>query len=181
MEESDLIAAAASPRDRRFSELFQAHHPRVQAYLLRRTQDREQARDLAAEVFRLAWERALANGQPDPPWLFVTARNLLANARRASDRADRLRLTVAGELTRDPQPHSPGQGDGLADLRERVRVCLDALPEPQREVLMAHYWDDLSGAECAALLGCSTPAVWMRLSRARAAFQSRYSELEDQT
>ncbi|MDR2454804.1 MAG: sigma-70 family RNA polymerase sigma factor [Bifidobacteriaceae bacterium] len=169
----------AQRRERQFAELFQLHHGRVEGYLLRRVQDRERAQDLAAEVFRVAWTRALEGGVPSPPWLFATARNLLANAWRAEGRAARLEAALATELSRDPNPAMPPQQ--LADLREHVYAGLNELPQRQRELLMARYWDGLTGAECAALIGCPPAAVWMRLSRARAAFKAVYTRLEHET
>jgi RNA polymerase sigma-70 factor (ECF subfamily) len=169
-------------RDQAFAELFRAHYPRVQAYLWRRTLEPELARDLSSEVFRLAWEASLRTAVPTAPWLFVTARNLLANANRAAARSAKLRHLVAGELSRDPNLNTAAVSPAeMTDQQEQVRAALDALPGQQREILMAHYWDGLSGAECAALLGCSTAAVWMRLGRARAAFKDRYATLEDQS
>ncbi|MDR0594954.1 MAG: sigma-70 family RNA polymerase sigma factor [Bifidobacteriaceae bacterium] len=175
-------------RDRAFAELFRAHHQRVLAYLLRRAAEPETARDLTAEVFRLAWERALAGDLPGPPWLFVAARYLLANSNRAEASRRRAQGALVGELTRDPNwagaagspagSPPPGLLDA-DDLGERVRLTLGSLPDAQRELLTAYYWDSLSGAECAALLGCSAPAVWMRLTRARAAFKDLFTASEE--
>jgi RNA polymerase sigma-70 factor (ECF subfamily) len=162
-------------RDRAFAQLFRSQYPRVQAYLLRRVAEPETARDLSAEVFRWAWERALQGEQPGAPWLFVTARNLLANSNRALARWNRAQGALVGELTRDPNL-AASQAD---ELKERVERALAALAPAQRELLAAHYWDGLSGAECAALLGCSIPAVWMRLTRARAAFKDIFVALEE--
>ncbi|MDR1294921.1 MAG: sigma-70 family RNA polymerase sigma factor [Bifidobacteriaceae bacterium] len=178
--------SAPSPtRDAAFAGLFRAQYPRIQAYLHRRTGNPEEARDLAAEVFRLAWERSTGPNPPapippTPGWLFVTARNVLANHLRKAATGERLRVAIVGEMARQPLrgavpgPESPGH-----DPSDRVLAILATLPEPQAELLMAHYWDALSGAECAALLGCSIPAVWMRLSRARAAFRLAYTTVED--
>jgi RNA polymerase sigma-70 factor (ECF subfamily) len=173
---------SAVKRDRAYAELFRAHHRRVEIYLRRRCGQGELARDLAAEVFRIAWERALEGRLPNAPWLFVTARNLLANAWRAEGRVAKLRHVLAVEATRDPNAQTARTAPAdLADQHERVYQALDKLPEPQRELLTAHYWDGLSGAECAALIGCPPAAVWMRLTRARAAFKTIYAKLEDQS
>jgi RNA polymerase sigma-70 factor (ECF subfamily) len=143
----------------------------------------EAARDLAADVFRLAWERAVGPGgsMPSSGWLFVTARNVLANARRKSAREERGRAAIVGGVSRDPVPGAtPGPDHYPADPHGRVTGALAALAEPHREVLMAHYWDGMTASECARLLGCSTPAAWTRLSRARAAFRHAYTTLEVQ-
>jgi RNA polymerase sigma-70 factor (ECF subfamily) len=166
--------------DEVFAEMFKAQYPRIWAYLRRRLTDQELANDITAEVFRLAWEQTQKGGPPDPPWLFVTARNLLSNAYRSEARAAQAGSAMATEMTRDPNrpPQSESQSNA-DDLQERVREALWALPGGQREILIAHYWDGFSGADCAALLGCSIPAAWMRLTRARAAFKTRFTELKD--
>jgi RNA polymerase sigma-70 factor (ECF subfamily) len=191
--DSDHAASQAAPEtpaaagdqatDLAVAALFRAHYPRVEAYLRRRLTDPESARDLAAEVFRLAWERATTppGVVPSAPWCFVTARNLLANARRQATRRAGTMAAIVGELSREPVPGAtagPDQQPG--DPLGHVAVALSALPERHREILMAHYWDGLTGPECAHLLGCSTPAVWMRLTRARNAFRQLYTTLEVQ-
>jgi hypothetical protein len=54
----------SGPRDDAFVDLFRAQYPRILAYLLRRLGEPETARDLAADVFRLAWERGLEGPLP---------------------------------------------------------------------------------------------------------------------
>ncbi|MDR2253299.1 MAG: RNA polymerase sigma factor [Bifidobacteriaceae bacterium] len=175
------VGSGSAAKDNAFANLFRANHPRVLAYIRRRVADSETASDIAADVFRLAWERALADAVPGPPWLFVTARNLVANAWRSAERAARLHREVAGHVARDVFPAAASLSGDSSDLRERVDAALQALPGPQREALLAHYWDGLSAKECAALLGCSSTAARMRLSRARAAFSSHYQQLEEKS
>lgn len=66
----------------------------------------------------------------------------------------------------------------IDEARGRLLVALDRLPSEQRELLMAYYWDELKGADCAALAGCSVGAVWVRLHRARAALRLELDELK---
>ncbi|MGO4229800.1 sigma factor-like helix-turn-helix DNA-binding protein [Arthrobacter sp. YAF34] len=51
----------------------------------------------------------------------------------------------------------------MADVLARLR-------ERDREVLMLSYWDELTTAELAQTLGCSSSAAAVRLHRARRAF-----------
>ncbi|MFT4294389.1 MAG: RNA polymerase sigma factor [Micropruina sp.] len=146
-----------------FVAVYTRDHPRLVGFVLRRTGDRGVAEDVAAEVFRIAWER-IDEAVPTSPWLFVTARNLTMAHHRAAQRsaAVRQRLIDAGLGRSD---------DADGGRSERIGEALEALPAQQRELLTAHYWDGLSGAECAALAGCSVGAVWVRLHRARAALR----------
>jgi RNA polymerase sigma-70 factor (sigma-E family) len=54
---------------------------------------------------------------------------------------------------------------GQADLRLALIGALQALPPRQRAVVVARYWEQLSEAETAALLGCSVSAVKSAASR----------------
>ena len=140
-----------------FIELYQAQYPRVVAYARRRLGTLADAEDCAGEVFRLAWE---SDSTPSVGWLFVTARNIVYSLRRSSLRLSELAVRVARE-----------ESTKVTDGDVGVLDALDELPEADRELLMAYYWDDLTGAQCAQLLGCSAPAVWVRLHRARRALK----------
>jgi RNA polymerase sigma-70 factor (ECF subfamily) len=149
--------------------MYTEEYPRVLAFCRHRVGDLSTAEDLTAEVFRIAWER-LGDDPPGPGWLFVTAKHVMANHRRAAIRLVEVLRVAAREARPSPAPD--------ADLR--VAAAMDALPEAQRTVLLLSYWDELTGAECGAVLGCSVPAVWMRLTRARAAFKTIFTTLEVQ-
>lgn len=160
-----------SDRERaaRFTALYRRDQPRVYAYVLRRSGDRAVAEELTAEVFRTAWERMAAGQDIETGWLFVTARNLLANHHRSLVRLTRLHRAVADELGR---AQASGQDDAVLDT-------LDQLPPAHRDVLLLTYWDGLSAAEAGAVLGCGKAAVWVRLHRARKAFRDLYDSPQE--
>ncbi|MGQ7351469.1 RNA polymerase sigma factor [Quadrisphaera oryzae] len=114
----------------RLTAAVQAHGSDVLAYLQRRVRPTEDAADLLSEVFVIAWRRVDHLPAADEPlrmWLFVTARNVLANhvrgARRADDLAAALRTQLAEQLrTRPPSSSS------LSSVS--VEEALDALPPP---------------------------------------------------
>ena len=62
--------------------MFDEHHPRVLRYALRRCTSAEAAEDAAAEVFLVAWRRVDEVPPDSLPWLFATARRVIANQRR---------------------------------------------------------------------------------------------------
>ena len=152
-------------RSARFTKVYAREHPRVVAFVHRRVGDRGASEELAAEVFRIAWERTLKNGgEITVGWLFVTARNLVGNHYRAEARLSELHRRITEELGRTA---ATGQDSAVLDT-------LDRLPAHHREVLTLSYWDGLSAAEAGAVLGCGAPAVWVRLHRARKAFRDLY-------
>jgi len=145
-------------QDTAFVELYEQQYPRVAAYARRRLGSMPDAEDCAAEVFRLAWEH---DGPVSVGWLFVTARNIVYATGRSNRRLSELCSRIAVE-----------EGTKVSSEDLGVLEALDSLSETDREILMAYYWDDLSGAQCAVLMGCSSAAVWVRLHRARQALKT---------
>jgi RNA polymerase sigma factor (sigma-70 family) len=157
----------------RFEGLFREHYPLVRAYALRRAAP-DAAQDVVADTFLVAWRR-LEDVPVDPlPWLYATARRVLANQRRTASRSAALAERIAGA--------GPGASPGDAAERvadaELLRLALARLSERSREALMLVGWDGLSGARAARAAGCSTAAFAVRLHRARARLADELAALE---
>ena len=75
-----------------------------------------------------------------------------------------------GEVPSGDMPELLAPGDVMADsdLHESVRLELDRLPHRQRAVLVLRYFDDLTEAQTAQILGCSVGTVKSQASRALA-------------
>lgn len=149
-------------KEQAFIDLHAQHSARVYGYIARRVNDQHRAEELAADVFRIAWEKQL----PEPPgigWLLATARNVVGNEYKGRRR----RQELVDRLKNEAQSHVPGTG---SEERAAVADVLVLLRERDREVLMLSYWDDLSTTELAQALGCSPSAAAVRLHRARRAF-----------
>jgi RNA polymerase sigma-70 factor (ECF subfamily) len=158
-----------------FDRLFRSTFRRVMAYCLRRTSETA-ARDAVSEVYAIAWRRRkrLPGGENDAAlWLLGIARNVPANQARGQRRWARL-LQRAAEVER-PAVTSHGDGNGLTDLSE----AMADLPATDRELLRLAYWDDLSHADIAAVLGISAGAVSTRLHRARERLRVRLATAEE--
>ncbi len=155
--------ARTTDRRRRFDELYAANHRQVLGYLLRRTDNTDDAADVFAETFLIAWRRLddLPTGQQARMWLYGTARRTLANYRRGERRrsalAERLRADLAGDYR---PPDFEGE---LAEISSAFR----RLREPDRELLALVAWEGLDHDQIAAVLGCSRNAARIRLHRAR--------------
>lgn len=148
----------------RFSDLWDRYAPRIQAYALRHV-DRDEAPEIVAETFLVAWRRLVdVPGEP-LPWLLVVARNTVAShhrsrhrARVLSDELARLHAVVA------PDSSSP---DELVLERDALLRSLAALTPIEREALLLVAWDGLSPAQAAQVAGCSVTAFKVRLHRGR--------------
>lgn len=151
--------------EQRFRTIYAVTRPQLLAYALRRTASIEDAADIVAETYEIAWRRI--DTVPDGPgallWLYVTARYVLANevrrdiSRRTVVRrlADQLSSAIAVSETDDVD----GRLAGLDVLR--------SLAPEDREILMLASWEGLTPPEIAVMFKCSPVAARLRLHRAR--------------
>jgi RNA polymerase sigma factor (sigma-70 family) len=153
----------AADRRRRFDELYAENHRQVLGYLLRRTDNTDDAADVFAETFLIAWRRLddLPSDQQARMWLYGTARRTLANYRRGERRRTALTDRLRADLARGYQP--PAFEGELAEISSAFR----RLPEPDRELLALVAWEGLDCGQIAGVLGCSRNAARIRLHRAR--------------
>ena len=156
----------------RFVRLYEDNAARVLAYALRRVGDREEAKDVVAETFAVVWRRIddVPEGRAELAWIFGVARRVVANHHRSGARFARLqsRLTgVRSEVVEEGLDLGPSLGP-------EVLAALSRLPARHQEVLRLAAWEELSQAEMAAVLQCSTNAVAIRLHRARRALQAAF-------
>ena len=153
----------------RFRTLYTGHFDALLAYALRRVSRPEDAADVVADTFLVAWRRRshLPEGDEARVWLYGVARNMLANHHRGDRRRDRLgealRERLAASTHLRPTDPSAAVAETLA-----VRDALSGLPDLDREVLTLTAWEELAPREIADVLGVSAQAVRTRLSRARA-------------
>jgi RNA polymerase sigma-70 factor (ECF subfamily) len=157
-----------------FGELFDRHFDDVRAYFARRL-DVEVAADLAAEVFRLGFEKRRTfdpqRGSSCRPWLFGIARNLLAKERARAGRRDSLiaRLAPAGDAGHPANDAIDDRVAALDAAREwrQVAAALDELPDDTRELLLLLAWDSLTYEELAQVFAVPVGTIRSRVSRAR--------------
>jgi RNA polymerase sigma factor (sigma-70 family) len=152
-------------REEHFRDIYESVRRRVFAYALRRTSSPEDAADVVAETFAVAWRRLddVPTGEDRILWFYATARRVLANhhrrVRRDSELIDRIGSHLRGALMSDEAVGA----DRIAALSAFRR-----LHEADRELLMLAGWEGLDSADLARLFGCSRTAVRLRLHRARA-------------
>lgn len=154
-----------------FVALFREHHNAVRRFIERRVSDRESAADLTMDCFEIAWRKRDPRDPFGLPWLYRTARNLIANEYRRRDREEALWSHIEDHvrsLSRESE----------SALTERLVEAIRALPEREREILWLTYWEELSAAEVAVVVGMSAGAVWTRLNRVRARLRPLIGQTE---
>ncbi|QIX28308.1 SigE family RNA polymerase sigma factor [Nocardioides sp. JQ2195] len=128
------------------------------AYLL--THDHALAEDLLQTALTKAWFAwSRIDGNPEP-----YIRKILVNTY-----ATWWRRKWNGELASDQLPERPGAGSSDAvDDNHDLWQAMERLPRRQRAVVVLRYFEDLSEADTAELLGCSRGTVKSQLSKALA-------------
>jgi RNA polymerase sigma-70 factor (ECF subfamily) len=131
------------------------------AYLIRRAAA-EDAADLLAEVYLVAWRRRadLPPGDERRLWLFGVARRVLA----AHHRTTAARLDAESVSTEGCAPEKSDDHQRA----EAVRSALASLSDLDRELVTLTTWEGLSPAEAARAVGITAGTARVRLHRARA-------------
>ncbi|GAA4710054.1 SigE family RNA polymerase sigma factor [Phytohabitans rumicis] len=128
------------------------------AYLL--TGDHQHAEDLLQQALTKTaahWRRVLAGGNPEG-----YVRRVMVNERTSRWRRRRY-LEVSGpaadEVLAAGPPSGPSDEAESAVRRIGLRRALAALPPRQRAVIVLRFFEDLTEAQTAELMGCSTGTV----------------------
>jgi len=151
---------------RAMSDLHEAVAPDLLRYFLRRVSSPEDAADLLAESFYVAWRRKSRlpiNASEQRMWMFGIANNVLRNGKRAARR----QAALAAEL-REALAVSRGDiHDPEAGVRDLVRDALATLPADQAELVRLIHWEGFTVIEAARILSVRESTARGRYQRAR--------------
>jgi RNA polymerase sigma-70 factor, ECF subfamily len=154
-----------------FESLFRTHYPEIVRYLSVRLGSREEAADLASEVFLEAFRgvpRLRWRGKPVLAWLYRVAANMAADALRK-----RGREVLSPELANSVAATDPTEA--FPD-REALTRALERLPPDYQLVVHLRLVEGYPFAEVARLTGRSVGACQMLMLRSA---QRLRTELEE--
>lgn len=160
----DGSGAPHAPGNSEFSCLYEQHFPAVWAYAVSRV-GRQAAEDIVSEAFAVAWRRRTSIPPDALPWLLRVARNVVFEAYRSETRQRLLETELRGWAARE-RVVEPDVAESVVN-RAHALTALSRLSESDRELLMLVAWHGLSPRQAAIVLGCSRPAFFVRLHRAR--------------
>ncbi|MFL6159508.1 MAG: RNA polymerase sigma factor [Marmoricola sp.] len=158
--------SSASEREQRFRDVYDASYVDLLRFVRRRVHPTH-AEDVVGDVMLVAWRRL-----DDVPtdlsaaraWLFGVARKTLQNTRRREDRQDAVAVRLV-EVRHGPA--DAGDHPDLVAARADVAAAWPLLSATDQEAIALSVLDGLTAPEAATVLGISSTAFRLRLSRAR--------------
>ena len=158
-----------TPPDReRFEELYERHRAEVWAVGYALCLNADHASDITQEAFLRMWRQPRHGRDIRSPrkWLQQVARNLAKDLLKKSFHRNGTQAPPAmyEVPARDPMPVQQLE---RTETVARLRVALNKLPSPDREILTFRYALGYSGNEVAKALDLTIGAVHMRACRAR--------------
>ncbi len=161
-----------------FEALFRHFGPKIRAFMMKRSADRQLAEELMQETMMTVWNKA---AQFDPArgsassWIFTIARNVRVDAYRKSNRPE--------FDPNDPAfvPDAPMPADTMMELgqdAERLHAAMANLPDEQVELLKLSFFEEASHSAIAETLGLPIGTV---KSRIRLAFSKLRDALGERT
>jgi RNA polymerase sigma-70 factor (ECF subfamily) len=173
-----------------FALLLHRYRTPLVNFLFRMVRNREQAEDLAQEVFLRVY-RAREDYVPSAKfttWLFRIATNLALNSVR-DNRHQRMQISLDAPVTADSEDgderpidvaeqHPNIEQHLVEEARKKmIRHAIDKLPEKQRAAVLLHKYQELDYGEISKILECSESALKSMLFRAYEALRVELAPL----
>lgn len=162
-----------------FEELMLRYQGRLISVLEHLIGSRDQAEDLAQEVFLRVF-RARESYVPTAKfstWLFTIANNVASNALRTKSRRREVNLDAraSGPMGANPleamvlasSGQIPARAADKAETRQIVRMALEELNDRQRMAVLLNKFEGMSYADIAESMNLTPQAIKSLLSRAR--------------
>jgi RNA polymerase sigma-70 factor (ECF subfamily) len=160
-----------------FEVMVRRYGPGLLGYLSRLCASLEDAEDCFQEVFQRVHAKAhTVKGDRFRAWLFRVATNLATDGFRRNKRRKTVSLfqTNADDQGRETEFMSvltdtgtnPAEQVQLSEQTQQVRDAIQSLPDKQRATLVLAYYQQMTYAQVAQVLGCSVGTVKQQMYRA---------------
>ncbi len=177
-QEKELIARVLAGDSAAFEPLVAPYRGVLLGLAGRIVSDPEDAREVAQDALLKSF-RYLRSFDPELSfrnWLYQIVINTARGFRKRRGDDRRGLAAAASEWRPRPAADDPVTGHEKAQARERLRDCLDALTEREREVFWLREIEEMSVEDTARVLQSSSISVRVHLNRARRKVRERFAE-----
>jgi RNA polymerase sigma-70 factor (ECF subfamily) len=164
-QEADLVRGLRSRDAEAWAELYDTNYERLRKYAIARTGSREEAEDLASQVYLRALhsiDSYKSTGRPIVFWLYGIMRNLL----RELSRSVHWRVKQSSRLAPEEEPADDSQLAADVSQLMDLQAALSSLTERQRDVVTLLHFAGFNVREVAAMFGICERSVYYLEARA---------------
>ncbi len=161
MDEKVAVLAAKAGDQQAFADLFHHYYPMIHAYAYRLCLRPADAQDIAQETFIKA-ARALCSYEPEMPfrhWLYRICTNTARDWMRSHGRRQQMEDAATARAKLDESVRHPDY--------EIACEALERLPDDLRMAVVLVFFEEMSHAEAAKVLGCAETTISWRIFTAK--------------
>ncbi len=168
-----------------YEELVRRYHSRIYGLIYSMTSSREDAEDLAQEVFVKAW-KALGHFREQAgfyTWIYRIALNRTINFRKRRNRRQTVDFDEFDPDIKTAESYREFSSKGsvlrkmsLGEFQEKMNAALLKLSEKHRAVVVMHDVQEMPHADIAKVMHCSEGTVRSRLFYAHKQLQAELAE-----
>lgn len=161
-----------------FGILIERYEAKLKRYARKFLNSKEDIEDLIQDVFIKSYTniQSFDSKQRFSPWIYRIAHNTFVNELKRKERGSFIFFDTDTIL-----PHLPAKetADGElldTELRNEIDTLLHEIPPKYREVLVLHYFEELSYQEISDILQIPVTTVGVRMNRGRTRLKACFEE-----
>ncbi|MCS6903346.1 MAG: sigma-70 family RNA polymerase sigma factor [Candidatus Bipolaricaulota bacterium] len=166
-DEIAWVHQIAQGDEKAFEKLFRCYASRIFRFAMSYLNDRSHAEEVVQETMIAVWKSAkdFQEQSQVSTWVLGIARNKALDRARVRQREPEL---LREKFDRRASAHATPEQIAQREIHiERVRAALEKLSPEHREVMLLAFYNDLSYAEIAQILGCPEGTVKSRVYYAK--------------
>jgi len=176
VQDGSLLAELSEGNQLAFDILYKKYWRGVVDEAYKRLGDKDQAKDIAQEVFTSMWTRATKKPIENlPAWLYTATKNNVYKLMQQQGR-----FVSIPDLLTELESYAD-RADAIILEKELIRAynaLVSSLPNQQRTIFKLRYHDELRPDEIAAKLNLSPKTVRNHLGRALTKFKTTFMLLQ---
>ncbi len=176
---TELAEKAKQGSKTAFEKLYKEFYQKLYYFVKQNVSAPDAAEDITAETFCSAMEHIneLHSNESFVGWLYCIAYHKCADYNKKTA-TDRRCIDGAAELAALSEPvFLPDDYAVNAQTKQQLQAVIDSLPPDMRAVIILYYYDDLSLAEVAKVIGTNKNNAAQKLHTARKKLRSKIEKL----